>query len=209
METGRFGALAASILERQPFLGEIRVVAVDGGTGAGKSTVAAALDRAFGERGASTHVLHTDDLLDGWSDLDGSGRRLAELVLDPLAEGRPAAYPAYDWHASRFADRLRHVGAPDVLILEGVGSARRANRSRLTFTVFVEAPLALRQRRVVARDGAQVAAPLRRWIAEETAHFTAEGTRAAADVVMDGSARVGHDHETEYVRLDPPPGQGA
>lgn len=209
METGRFGALASSILDRPPRLGEIRVIAVDGGTGAGKSTVAAALDRAFRERGASTYVLHTDDLLDGWSDLDGSGRRLAELVLIPLADGRPAAYPAYDWHTSRFDERLHHVGTPDVLILEGVGSARRANRPHLTFTVFVEAPLALRQRRVLARDGAQVAAPLRRWIADETAHFTAEGTRASADVVMDGSARVGHDHATEYVRLDPPPGQGA
>jgi uridine kinase len=209
METGRFGELAATILDRPPFLGDVRVVAVDGGTGAGKSTVASALERAFAGLGASTHVLHTDDLLDGWSDLEGSGRRLAELVLTPLAEGRPAAYPAYDWHASRFGDRLRHVGRPDVLILEGVGSARRANRPHLTFAVFVEAPLALRRERVLARDGEQVAGPLRRWIAEETAHFTAQGTRAAADVVMDGRARVGHDHEAEYVRLDPPPGQGA
>lgn len=209
METGRYGTLAASILERPAFLGEIRVIAVDGGTGAGKSTVAGALAGAFRGLGKSVHVLHTDDLLDGWSDLDGSGRRLDELVLTPLAEGRPAAYPAYDWDASRFGDRLQHVGAPDVLILEGVGSARKANRSRLSFTVFVEAPLALRRERVLARDGTQVAAPLRRWIAEETAHFTAEGTRASADVVMDGRARVGHDHETEYVRLDPPPGQGA
>lgn len=209
METGRFDALAASIVERPPFLGGIRAVAVDGGTGAGKSTVAAALDRAFRAAGASSYVLHTDDLLDGWSDLDGSGRRLSELVLTPLAEGRPAAYRSYDWHTGRFGDRLHQVGRPDVLILEGVGSARRANRPHLTFIVFVEAPLPLRRERVLARDGAQVGAPLRRWIADETAHFTAEGTRAAADVVMDGRARVGHDHRTEYVRLDPPSGQGA
>ncbi|MEV0645394.1 hypothetical protein AB0I28_09030 [Phytomonospora sp. NPDC050363] len=209
METGRFGELAESILDRPSFLGGIRAVAVDGGTGAGKSTVADSLAGALRAAGVSAYVLHTDDLLDGWSDLDGSGRRLTALVLDPLAVGRPAAYRAYDWHASRFGDREHHVGSPDVLILEGVGSARRANRRFLSFIVFVDAPVEVREARVLARDGAQVAAPLRRWIADETAHFAAEGTRSCADVVMDGNARVGHDHETEYVRLDPPPGQGA
>ncbi len=36
------------------------------------------------------------------------------------------------------------------------------------------------------RDGAALAPQWREWQAHEQAHFTADGTRAAADVIVDG-----------------------
>ena len=48
----------------RPRLGGVRVIAIDGPAGSGKTT----LGDALAERGAA--VLHLDDLYDGWSGLE-------------------------------------------------------------------------------------------------------------------------------------------
>ncbi len=47
-------------------LGSGRLVCVDGPAGSGKSTLARAVAEAGQQRVPSVHVIHTDDLLDGW-----------------------------------------------------------------------------------------------------------------------------------------------
>ena len=102
-------------------LGDGRLVCVDGPAGSGKSTLARAVAEAGQSRVPSVHVIHTDDLLDGWRGLPGLGRRLFDDVVAPLAAGRPAQYRRYDWVAGAFAEE--HVVAPmDLLVLDGVGT---------------------------------------------------------------------------------------
>lgn len=181
-----YPALVNATVEAPPRLGDIRLVAVDGGTGSGKSTVAAGLARALAGTGRTVAVVAADDLLDGWSDVEGAGTRIRDLILTPLAAGTTARYRSYDWHLGRFGDTVREVEPPDVLILEGVGAGRRAFRPNVSLLIYVDAPVEVRFARVLARDGEEVAEPLRKWITDETTHLESNETRAASDIYLIG-----------------------
>ena len=82
-------SVVASVLAAPPTLGAGRLVCVDGPAGAGKTTLAAALDRAFRDAlrpsvPATVQTLHMDDVYEGWAGLTlGHGHRR-------LLGGRPA-----------------------------------------------------------------------------------------------------------------------
>jgi uridine kinase len=195
---GRFDELAAAIVGGPARLGPVRAVAVDGPSGAGKTTFAQRLAGALAGAGARVAVVHTDDLLDGWDDQFDFWTRLDAGVLAPLRDGRPGRYPVYDWVRGRF-DGSREVPVPAVLIIEGGTAARAAVRPELTASVFVSAPAELRLSRALTRDGAAVREPLRRWMAAEDRHFAADGTRDWVDHRIDGAPKVRHDPENEFV----------
>lgn len=174
-------AIVRAVDEREPRLGPVRLVCVDGPAGSGKSTLA----RAIGEALAAP-VLHLDDLYEGWSGLDGVADRLQEQVLTPLAAGRPGRYQRYDWGAGRFAE-WHDVPVPAHLVLEGCGSAPRAVADRAVLVVWVEAPADLRLERGLARDGVDMRDHWLRWMGLEAVHFARERTRERADVVVDGT----------------------
>jgi uridine kinase len=178
-----FAELAERVRTAAPRLGAVRLVCVDGPAGSGKTTFAARLAAALGP-GAT--VLHMDDLYAGWT-LDGAVARLTSL-LEPLAEGRPGSYHRYDWTAERFDGTPTEVPVPEVLVVEGCGSAPRALDSWTTLRIWVEAPQQLRLERGLARDGDHLAQHWGRWQEAEAAEFTGEDTRARADVLVDGAA---------------------
>jgi hypothetical protein len=194
------GELAARVLSGPARLGRVRLVAVDGGTGAGKTTFADRLAEALRNGGATVEEIHTDDLLDGWDDMVTFWPRLEHDVLAKLRAGQPGSYRRYDWHTGRFGDDKVPVPVPDVLMLEGVTSARRAIRAELTLGVFVTAPRDLRLARSLARDGEEFRSHLLRWLAAEEAHFAADRTVDGVDVLVDGAADEPHDPRTEYLR---------
>jgi uridine kinase len=171
--------LVARASSARPRLGGVRVIAIDGPAGSGKTTLADAL----GARGAT--VVHLDDLYEGWSGLEGSlWPRLAAQVLEPLRRGRPGRYQRYDWHAGAFAEWV-DVPFPDLLVVEGCGSARRAVDPVAVLRVWVEAPADLRLERGLARDGADARAHWLTWMSDEAEHFARERTRERADVRLD------------------------
>ncbi|GEN79186.1 uridine kinase family protein [Actinotalea fermentans] len=181
------GALAARAREAVPRLGPVRLVCVDGAAGSGKSTLAAALAACLGHGCA---VAHLDDLYEGWSGLAGVWDRVEAQLLAPLAQGAPARYQRYDWLAGAFAEWV-DVPVPGVLVLEGCGSAPRAVDDRAVLRIFVEAPDDVRLARGLARDGESQRGHWLAWMREEAAEFAREGTRARADVVVDGTAPFG------------------
>jgi hypothetical protein len=132
-------------------------------------------------------LLHLDDLYEGWSGLDGVWPRLEQQVLDPLGRGEPGRYRRYDWEADRFAGWV-DVPVPSFLVVEGCGSAPRAVGDRAVMVVWVEAPSDVRLGRGLERDGSALRDQWLRWMALEEAHFDREGTRARADMVVDGCA---------------------
>jgi uridine kinase len=200
MTVETFAELAAEIERRPARLGPVRMVAVDGPSGAGKTTFADRLARALTALGRRVEVVHTDELLDGWDDQFTFWARLDEDVLTPMERGRPGWHPVYDWARKRF-DGERTVGVPDVLIVEGATSARPEAYPRLSLSVFLTADRGVRWERVLARDGPAIEVPLRRWMAAEDDFFAASGIAERVDRLVDGVARVGHDPESEYVRL--------
>jgi uridine kinase len=190
----RFADLAGRIHATEPRLGPVRLVAVDGPSGAGKTSFADRLAEA-----AHAPVVHTDDLLDGWDDQFTFWARLEEQVLGPLRRGRPASYQRYLWHRGVFGGVPVTVAPAPVVLLEGSSAARRVIRPELSFSIFIDAPADLRWRRVLARDGGDEVAfrkYLERWHAAEQEHFAAEATAASASLLVDGAAETfGEEYE--------------
>jgi uridine kinase len=181
-----FEELAALVLSRPPRLGPVRLVAVDGPSGAGKTVFAGRLAKRL-----DAPVVHTDDLLDGWGDQFTFWPRLEDKVLRPLRHGRVAEYQRYRWENARFEGEPVRIEPAAVVVIEGVSSARRVIRSEVSLAVFVTAPPRLRWTRVLARDGTtDVAfrAYLERWRAAEDRHFAAEHTAEYAEIGVDGAA---------------------
>jgi uridine kinase len=198
----RFVDLARRVLAEPPRLGPVRLVAVDGPAGSGKTTFAGRLGNAFRGTGSRVAEIGVDDLLDGWAGMHTWWPSLRRDVLAPLRAGTPGRYRRYDWAAGRFADDRVHVAVPDVLLLEGVSSARMELAAEVTYAVWaaVDDP-AVRLARMVRRDGAALTPYLRGWMTEEAAHFAADRTADRADLRVDGASPVPHDPTTEFVAV--------
>ena len=163
-----------------------RVIALDGPSGAGKTTLARALAPALGTAGAPAPVVRLEDFYPGWDGLDAVVPRLVEWVLEPLAAGRPVGFHRWDWDAGAWAE-WHPVPVPPgtaAVLVDGVGSGARACAPYLSLLVWADAPADVRYARAMARDGEGYRPHWDRWAAQEEAHFAREGTRARASVVV-------------------------
>jgi uridine kinase len=167
------------LAKRQARAGGTRLVAVDGPSGAGKTTFASRLADAL----HGPPVVHMDDLYPGWDGLADAVPRLVEWVVEPLVRGQSAGYRRYDWDRHQYAEWHDVPDAP-VVVVEGVASAAQPVSAALALTVWVEAPEALRMARGIARDGEAYRPHWERWAAQERQHFAVDGTRERADVVV-------------------------
>jgi hypothetical protein len=158
-------------------LGTVRLVAIDGPSGSGKSSLA---DRLLAEL-PDAELVRTDDFAT-WDDPVAWWPRLVDGVLVPLQRGLPGRYRRTVWSdgVPRPGDHVT-VRVPRVLLLEGVSSGRRSVRPRLSYLVWCEVfDAAERLARAVARDGEECREPLLTWQAFETGWFAVDGTREAA-----------------------------
>jgi hypothetical protein len=179
--------VVAGLLAGSPRLGRVRMLAVDGPSGAGKTTVTACIARLLAAGGARVAVVPTDHFAT-WADPVSWWPRLVAGVLTPLCDGRPGEYRLLDWPGGTpRLGGLVTVPVPDVLIVEGVSAGRAAVREYLTLLAWVElADADLRLARTIARDGEGSRADLSAWQRFERGWFAADGTRAAADVRLPG-----------------------
>jgi uridine kinase len=158
----------------------VAFVGIDGGGGAGKSTLAAALAEARDD----VRVLHLDDFflstVGGPESVDVA--RLRREALQPLATGRPARFRRFEWWGVHLAEE--HVVEPGrVVVVEGVFALQRDLRELYAVTAWVEADEALRLARGLERDGEHARALWEQWQAAEAAHALEV---AAVDLVVLG-----------------------
>lgn len=191
----RYRDLVDMIRRSRPTCGRVRLVAVDGSGGAGKSMFARRLAQGAGD----IPVVHTDDFA-SWENPHDWWDRFEDAVLRPLEPGDPVRFQAFDW-ASRQLGDWQEVSKSDVVILEGVSSSRRATVDQLTMAIWIEAPRAERMSRGIARDGETMRPAWEHWMAEEDAHFARDRTRDRADLIVDGSPSAPHDPDEEFVAL--------
>lgn len=177
--------IAASVSERAPVNG-IRIVGVDGRSGAGKSFLASRLSSLL-----AAPIIEIDDFV-SWKCFAGWWPRFDEQVLSPLLAGRDATYQARDWndwYGSSLGSWKTQRWAPTI-ILEGVTCTRRDTVGRLAYAIWVEAPAEMRLSRGMARDtqfpGKEEL--WKQWMREEDEFFGADGTRERADRIVDTSA---------------------
>lgn len=165
----------------------MRLIAIDGPSGSGKSVLADALLADLRANGILAGLVRTDDFAT-WDDPVSWWPRLVEGVLVPLARNRLGRYQRTEW-----VDGIPRPGAmisvevPEILILEGVSAGRRSIRPQLAKLVWCELPdPAERLERAVARDGEACREPLRAWQRFEDGWFAVDDPRSAADVVVSG-----------------------
>lgn len=153
------------------------VVAVDGRSAGGKSTLAAALQR----QAAASAVVHTDDVawhhaFFDWADL------LREGVLAAARRGEAVRYRPPAWDERGRAGSIDVPAGTDLLLVEGVGAGRRGLADVLDAVVWVQSDAAEAERRGIARDvasgengdAAQTAEFWREWAAQEEPFLAAD-----------------------------------
>lgn len=170
--------IAAAVRALPPSCGPVRLVAVDGHAGSGKSTFAAALAAALG----GAPVLHLDDLATHEEFFAWTPRLLAQVV-GPLARGEAGRVTPYDWNARRFGPPVPLPPAPVVLI-EGVGAGRREVRPWLALLLWMERDAEGSWARGRRRDGAALSGFWDAWTEAEMRHFAADPSLPYVDALV-------------------------
>lgn len=172
-------AVVALTRDATPRCGAVRVVAVDGRSGAGKTTLAVAVAERLG-----APTLHMDELYPGWDGLAESVAIVTTHVLEPLAQGRPAAYHRWDWERATWGERVS-LPVRDLLVVEGAGCSVGSAGRYAAVRVFMDADPTLRRARGITRDGVAYAPHWEGWASQEAALFARDGTRQRSDLVID------------------------
>src|SRR5699024_10901141 len=100
-----------------PSCGTVHVVAIDGRSGAGKTS----LGREVATAWAAT-LVSMDSICRGWDGLAAAVPLLVERVLRPLSRGEGAEVPTWDWSLGR-PGAIIPLGTPARLVVEGCGAS--------------------------------------------------------------------------------------
>jgi para-aminobenzoate synthetase len=186
MGTNDHGPLASKVaaLGRARLLGgparagKTRVIAIDGRSGAGQSSLAALLGDELG-----APVVALEDLYGGWDGLERGIDLLVAEVLEPLRAGKAARVPRYDWVAREWGTPWV-LEPPEVLIVEGAGAGARRAAAYASVLIWIEEPAPVRKKRALDRDGATFIPYWDMWAAQEEAMLAREHTAERADLVI-------------------------
>lgn len=190
-----------AIARLQATLGRPVIVAIDGGSGAGKSTVAHAVQRATGAAIVTLDDFYNTRVPDHlWITLPVERRlsdvfdweRVRQQALILLRCGQPARWQAFDFLAGLRPDgtyalqsTFTEVAPAAVIVLEGAYSASAPLADLIDLAVLVDVPVQERHRRTSARDSADF---LRAWHATwdevERHYFNVVRPRQSFDLVV-------------------------
>ncbi|NAZ76305.1 hypothetical protein GTQ99_12910 [Kineococcus sp. T13] len=173
------------------------MVAVDGRSAAGKSTLATRLVEHAARGGRAAALVHTDDL--AWHEsFFGWGALAVEGVLAPLHRGVGVRHRPPAWERRGRPGAVEVPAGSDLVVLEGVGAAQRQLAPFLDATVWVQSDAALAERRGIARDVAEgvngdverATAFWHEWVAEELVFLQRERPWERADLVVAGTPTI-------------------
>jgi uridine kinase len=177
------------------------IIAVDGRSASGKTTVARRLADAI----PGACVVHTDDLawwhsFFTWTDL------LIHGVLEPWSAGRAVSYRPPAWNERRRAGAIEVPVDATALLIEGVGAGRREVAHLLDAVVYVQADMQERAAREQARYAAREVDPevSDAWLREEVGFMAEQRPWERADVIVGSTTGVAHDRDRELVVADGP-----
>jgi len=177
------------LLAAKPKFPNVRIIAIDGPAGAGKSTLAKRIKTNLQEQsGLKTAIVHMDDLYEGWENAltDQLTKTLINQILVPVSLAKNFGYRKYNWFSGSFGDFFEE-DSPDILILEGVGSGQKATRRYLDQLIWIDIDAETGLQRVLQRDGDYLENEMRVWQMRESSHFSKENTRDSATIRINGS----------------------
>ncbi len=166
------------------------IIAIDGRSGAGKTTLAIELAARLREH-RKVSLFHLEDIYPGWNGLAAGIERYVTTVLAPLRRGEAAEWVSWDWD-SHYDGQARTTLPAEIVIVEGVGAAAEAARPLLDAVIWAESSDDERRTRALARDGSTYEPFWDQWAAQEEAWLAADAVQEHADVRVsnraDGSA---------------------
>jgi uridine kinase len=196
MTPDRMVSAACSLIESRKKGGVRLFVAIDGGTGAGKSTLA----KEIRNRRGGVSIIRTDHFFRPLHEYPAS--RLADLrryedlynlyfpwermrdeALTPIRRGETATYQRYDWTADRLLNWIT-VEPEEIVLVEGVYANRPELRPMLDAAIFVDAPRDERRSRVLARGPNPFGDWMTPWMAAEDWYFEHIRPQDASDLIL-------------------------
>jgi hypothetical protein len=178
------------------------VLAVDGRSNSGKTTLAARISEAV----PGSAVVHTDEIAwahsrFGWADL------LIEGILVPVRQGRAVSYRPPRWAEHGREGSIEVPADCPLLIIEGDGAGRREAADLIDALIWVQSDEREAERRMLTRIGKPNEAPTiwhhREWMAEEIPFNAAQRTWERAGVIVCGTPEIPFDPATEIVVAPP------
>jgi hypothetical protein len=174
----------------------VKLIAVDGHSASGKTTLAGRLATAL-PRAA---VLHSDDLawhhsVFGWRDL------LLDGVLGPLRAGEAVDYRPPPWVERERPGSIRIAADTEIVVLEGVGASRLDLTDVVDAAVWVETDEPERARRDEERiaAGEVTREVYESWMAVENPFIAGDRPWTRAVAVVAGNSPLPHDPVAEVV----------
>jgi uridine kinase len=159
------------------------LIAIDGPAGAGKTTLAREIYLALSLE-MSVNVIHMDDLYDGWNNaLSEDLTQILVYLVSQHKSKKPAVIRKYNWVTSSFAES-EEIPPADLLILEGVGSGDKALQDDLAALIWIDIDPEIGVKRVIERDGSQVADEMKKWVGAQEEYFSQHSTREKADFIL-------------------------
>lgn len=181
------------------------VLAVDGRSSSGKTTLAARLRDAI----ANSAVVHTDDIA-WWHSRFGWAGLLIDGVLVPFHRGEPVSFRPPGWAEHGRPGSIKVPARCPVLIIEGVGAGRSEVSHLVDALVWVQADQQEAERRSLARvgqpGGPRTVRDYREWMAEEEPFVAGGRPWDRADLLVAGTSRIPFDRAAELV-IAPPLGR--
>jgi hypothetical protein len=178
------------------------VLAIDGRSSGGKTTLAGRLQDVV----AGSTVVHTDDIA-WWYSRFGWTELLINGVLLPARSGRPVFYRPPPWDERKRQGAIKAPAGCQLLIIEGVGSARRECAHLIDVAIWVQSDERETERRNLARVGQPGGLPTeqdhREWMAEEIPFQAGQRPWERADFIICGTPQIPFDPATELVIAPP------
>ncbi|UTT69290.1 aminodeoxychorismate synthase component I [Arthrobacter sp. DNA4] len=166
------------------------IIAVDGRSGAGKTTLAVELAARLRAH-HKVSLFHLEDIYPGWDGLAAGVERYVSTVLAPLSRGEAATWTSWDWE-NHYDGDARVTLPAEIVIVEGVGAAAEAARPMLGAVIWAESPDDVRRTRALGRDGETYEPYWDQWAAQEEEWLGRDDVPAHADLrvqnLADGSA---------------------
>ena len=191
-KTYNFADLAEEIMD-MPHKHRQRIIAIDGGGGAGKTTFASYLQRAI----AGSVVVKIDDfykppqlrapllstkIINPNFDWD----RFRISVLEAAREDREIHYQLYDFKAGTLSGEIVSISPDATIIVEGVWSLQEAFRDFYDYRIWLEAPSDVRMEHGVARDGEEYRKVWEEeWIPIDDSYKETHAPHLKADCIVD------------------------